>query len=182
MESPFLPLFQNGLMLINSLYFIAALAAFPVVKGNNSPAYRTGKAFLLFRHKHRKPIILHASAVFHKARPIPGEITFFQIFYLFTGIFPAFEAKGKLLLTDAVLNPAFSTMLRLSFIGFQASVARFFMIAVLVTHHAVHPTGGKHNFFDSFCRHFHSVTLVSLPVFFADLPYTASAGLPDKIL
>ena len=91
MESPFLPLFQNGLMLIYSLYFIAALAAFPVVKGNNAFAPLTRISFLLLFHEGFKAMVLNMPAVFHKACLVPPVIASLKILNLCAWIFRALE-------------------------------------------------------------------------------------------
>lgn len=72
-------------------------------------------------------------------------ITFFQLLYLFAGIFRTFITICNLPLCHTIFYLALPAMLRFSLVTFQTACTWLFMIAVFITDQAVYPTGGKHD-------------------------------------
>ena len=76
------------------LRFFPALAAFPVVQGEDAAALRTGIGCFLLFHKALQAVRLNKTAVFHQAGLIALVVAFFKVSDPPAGIAGTFKAMG----------------------------------------------------------------------------------------
>lgn len=112
------------------LCFLLAIAAFSIVNGNDTPAFRTGIFDFLLFHKMIQTMCLHKAAIFNKACLIPFVIAFFKIHNPLAWEFGTFKTVGYRFFFDTILCFTFATMLRLSIITIQTASTRLLAITM----------------------------------------------------